>query len=172
METAPAKMIRRAHTVAKIGRLMKKSTKPSRPSVRTIAQRHWSTPWVSSTDWLYGCTVNEELGSRDDDLFTGLQTVLDCIVVTNRIPKVDHALLGNRTLAALSGDVDKRLSSDSGHRQHRNCGGRSRAPYDAGLNQLSIPEFIERAMKRRFHQYALEGIVHLLRNKIDLCALN
>jgi hypothetical protein len=31
METAPAKMIRRAHTVAKIGRLMKKPTKPTRP---------------------------------------------------------------------------------------------------------------------------------------------
>ena len=30
METAPAKMISRAHTVAKIGRLMKKSTKPTR----------------------------------------------------------------------------------------------------------------------------------------------
>src|SRR4029077_9668137 len=74
METAPAKMISRAHTVAKIGRLMKKSTKPSRPSVRAIAQHRWSTPWAVSTDWLYGCSVNEELDPRDDDLFAGLQT--------------------------------------------------------------------------------------------------
>src|SRR6478736_2849404 len=161
METTPAKMISRAHTVAKIGRLMKKSTKPSRPSCRIVARRNQKTPWALSTDWLYGRSVNKELGPRDDYLFTRLQTILDCIVVAHRIPQVDHTLLGNSTLATLSGDVDKRLSSDSCHRQHWNCGRRSRAPYDAGFDQLSVPEFVERTMERRLHQDSLERSVHL-----------
>jgi hypothetical protein len=46
MHTAPARIISRAQTVAKIGRLMKKSTKPAHPLSLSFAageRRNWIT---------------------------------------------------------------------------------------------------------------------------------
>ncbi len=45
--------------------------------------------------------VNQELGAGDDDLFSGLQAVVDDIIVTDRIAQGDRALLGNGSLVGV-----------------------------------------------------------------------
>src|SRR5882762_931587 len=174
METAPARIISRAHTVAKIGRLMKKSTKSTLPFFLphgcAEARRHFRT--IVLADRLNRRPVNKELGAGYDDFFPGLQAAIDGIVVPDGVPESYRTLLGNAPVLRLSRHVDKRLSSDACHRQHWNRWRRSGAPHDPRLDQLCIPELIERTMERRLHQYSLERVVYLLRNEIDLCALD
>ena len=69
--TAPARMISKEQTVAKIGRLMKKSTKTVHrflgcaQRAGILFRKHFGL-----ADWLYRRTVDQELRTRDDDLFT------------------------------------------------------------------------------------------------------
>src|SRR6266404_2675591 len=175
METAPARIISRAHTVAKIGRLMKKSTKSTLPLYfsSTGARRLGVTSeTIVLADRLNRRPVNKELGAGYDDFFPGLQAAIDGIVVPDGVPESYCTLLGNAPVLGLSCHVDKCLSSDACHCQHWNRWRRSGAPHDSRLDQLCIPEPVERATKRRLHQYPLERVVHLLRNEIDLCALD
>src|SRR5277367_1261643 len=104
MQTAPARIIRSAHTVAKIGLLMKKSTKPAHP---LLGCRHNACSGITShnrvglTDRPYGRAVDQELDTRSDDLFPSLQAVGNGIFVSNRVAKRNRALLGNSALASL-----------------------------------------------------------------------
>src|ERR1700736_4392312 len=50
METAPARIISRAHTVAKIGLLMKKSTKLALPLLAAVAARPYSFREIALTN--------------------------------------------------------------------------------------------------------------------------
>src|SRR6202171_4138013 len=120
-------------------------------------------------DRLNGRSVNQELGAGDDHFFPGLQTAVDGIVVAYGIAESYCTLLGNAPVLSLSRHVNKCLPSNACHRQHWNRWRRSGAPHDPRLDQLRIPELVERVMERRLHQYSLERVVHLLGNEIDLC---
>src|SRR5437899_10782095 len=97
MDTGPARIINTAQTVAKIGRLMKKSTKSTLPLYfsRTGAGRLGVTSeTIVLADRLNRRPVNKELGAGYDDFFAWLQADIDAIVVTVGIPARYCAVLG------------------------------------------------------------------------------
>src|SRR5437899_2824792 len=121
MDTGPARIINTAQTVAKIGRLMKKSTKSTLPLYfsRTGSGRLGVTSeTIVLADRLNRRPVNKELSAGYDDFFPGLQAAIDGIVVTDRVPESYCTLLGNAPVIGLSRHVNKCLSPDACHRQH------------------------------------------------------
>src|ERR1700674_5159756 len=174
MQTAPARIISRAQTVAKIGRFMKKSTKSARP-VHWLSHSqpdYFSENRFGLGDRLHGRAVDQELDTRDDDLFPGLQAVDNGVLVSHRVAKADRTLLGDGAAVHLSRDINKRLAAYASDRQHRNRRRRSGAPHHPRFDQLSIPELVQRSLNRGLHQDALDRVVHLLRDEIDFRPLN
>src|ERR1700685_3317088 len=174
MHTAPARIISRAQTVAKIGRLMKKSTKSARPLLAGGERRSldYFLKWIGLADRLHGRTVDQELDTGGNNLFPRLQAAGDSVLVADRIAQADRALLGDGAVVCLSGDVNKRLAANARDRQDRNRRRRSAAPHHSRLDQLRIPELVERSVNWSLHQNTLNRVVHLLRNEIDLRAFN
>src|SRR5208337_2363648 len=142
METAPARMISNAQTVAKIGRRMKKSTK-SRPSSVSRGFHRGVPRNFRLADWFYGRAIDQELNTRDDDLVASLQSVHHGIIVADSIAESDRALPRDCTLVRLRCDVNKRLSSDARDRQYRNRRRRRGAPHHARSHQLLITKCIQ-----------------------------
>src|SRR5207302_2447238 len=100
IETAPPRMMSRAHTVAKIGRLMKKSTNIDLlASLDLRVHRH---------------SVRQHLRIRNYDLVPWLQAIGDNIVIAIHWPHLDLTLMSNALAAAILRDIHEELSSDPG----------------------------------------------------------
>ena len=101
METAPARIISRAQTVAKMGLLMKKSTKLALPlsgggpAFSRAAAFHGRNRSAELAGGLDGHTVDEELSAGDDHFVPWLQAAGDRVVVPDRVAQRNRALLGD-----------------------------------------------------------------------------
>src|SRR6476646_521167 len=96
IETAPARMISKAQTVAKMGRRMKKSTKWDLPcscaplsGVRAFRTRWWLADRFDRN------AVDQELNSRNNHLISSIQTAIDCIIVSDCVAEDHRSLLGH-----------------------------------------------------------------------------
>src|SRR3981189_2366402 len=149
MQTAPASTMRRAQTVAKIGRRIKKSTNkvtsdggdgPGRNERRCggklrSAGRARDSDSAQRLDWR---TLLQKLQAGGDDFVTRLKPADHGIGVADGIAQFDGHLMGDISVALWSRKINEGLaahktdSEDGNHR--RGCG----APGDARTDQLLV----------------------------------
>src|ERR1700734_2715969 len=130
MQTAPARMINRAQTVANTGLWIKKSTKRTLPFASTAgvpAQLHMllssgAVPFLSAQRLDWGA-IHKKLCSRNDDLIPVLESAQNRILVAYRVAYLNRPLLGEKFATLVGCDEDKGLAAqprDGHHRNHRN----------------------------------------------------
>src|SRR5215471_14911269 len=115
-----------------------------------------------SAGGLHWGAVDEELDARGDYFFSLLQTVLDGVVIADRVTQCDRPLLRHRAATDFRRDVNEGLASDANDRKHGNGGSGRGAPDHACLDQLLVAKTIERAVDRRFGQHSLNRVINLL----------
>src|SRR5262245_29216294 len=98
MDTAPARMISSAQTVAKMGRRMKNSTIRGRPSLRLRGHRD---------------AVAQELGAGDDHPVAFLDPLQHDVVVAHDLSHLDRLLPRDEAVLLLLGHEREVLAADA-----------------------------------------------------------